>query len=84
MIIWPVQHQQWRNSINTPLHCLPTQTANKPQLPRTCAETPIPVSPHFVPGTKAVAAGARVFRTKATWRRVDEHSYGDVVRNLKG
>ena len=30
----PVQDQQWRNSINTHLHCLPMQTANTPQLPR--------------------------------------------------
>jgi len=34
IMIWPVQDQQWRNSINTLLHCLPIQTANTPQLPR--------------------------------------------------
>jgi len=67
IMIWPVQDRQWRNSMNTLLHCLPIQTANTPQLPR----TPFPVSPFFVPGTKAVAAGARGFRTKAARRRVN-------------
>ena len=34
IMIWPVQDQQWRNPINTLLHCLPIHTANTPQLPR--------------------------------------------------
>jgi len=47
---------------------------------------PILVSPLFRPraGRKTVGAGAGIFRTKAARRRVNEYSYGDVVRNLKG
>ena len=47
-------------------------------------KTPILVSIFFLTVRKAVAAGDGVFRTKAARRRVNEDSYGDVVRNLKG
>jgi len=48
------------------------------------ADWSIPVSPLFFTVRKAVAAGAGVVRTKAARRRVNEDSYGNVVRNLKG
>jgi len=46
-------------------------------------QTAILVSIFFLTVRKAVAAGARVVRTKAARRRVNEDSYGDVVRDLK-
>jgi len=70
----------------SPLDCLPIQTANTPQLP---VMSVVRVSSQlfvifFLTVRKAVAAGAEETPSKVARRHALENSYDDVVRNLKG
>ena len=81
IMIWPVQDHNGGTHFYT---VCPYKPRTRLNFLANCRQTSTLVSPLFRPGRKAVAAGADVLRQFAARRRVNEDSYGDVVRNLKG
>jgi len=80
-MIWPVQDDNGGITFTLFAQKKPRTRLN---LLANCRKTSTLVSPLFLTVRKAVAAGADVLRQFAARRRVNEDSYGDVVRSSKG